>query len=160
MRDGEHCASFPRVSQAGDAALAGSEGMLTVDAIDHLVLHVRDVDVSAAWYAQMLGMVREDRPAASGDIRTSMMFGQNKINLRPLTATQKDWFTGRMPCPGSDDLCFLTEASPDDVAAHFREQGAQIILGPVIKSGARGPICSVYVRDPDGNLVEVSSYRA
>lgn len=133
--------------------------MLTVEAVDHLVFNVRDVDVSARWYEQILGMVREDRAAPSGDIRTSMRFGQNKINLRPLSATQQDWFTGQSPCAGSDDLCFLTQAHPDDVATHFQQNGVEIVLGPTTKSGARGPICSVYVRDPDGNLIEVSSYR-
>jgi catechol 2,3-dioxygenase-like lactoylglutathione lyase family enzyme len=134
--------------------------MLTVGAVDHLVFNVRDVDVSARWYEQVLGMVREERQAPSGDIRTSMRFGQNKINLRPLSATQETWFTGRMPCPGSDDICFLTETGPDDVARHFRENGVEIVLGPVSKIGARGTICSVYVRDPDGNLVEVASYQS
>ncbi|TPG46531.1 VOC family protein [Sphingomonas glacialis] len=132
--------------------------MLTVKAVDHLVFNVRNVDASARWYEQVLGMVREDRQAPSGDIRTSMVFGQNKINLRPLNATQEAWFTGMTPCPGSDDICFLTETSPDDVARHFRENGVEIVLGPVTKSGALGAIRSVYVRDLDGNLVEVSSY--
>lgn len=132
--------------------------MLTVGAVDHLVFNVRDVDVSARWYEQVLGMIREDRQAPSGECRTSMTFGHNKINLRPLSATQEAWFTGRTPCPGSDDICFLTETSPADVVRHFQEHGVEIVLGPVTKSGALGPICSVYVRDPDGNLVEVSSY--
>ena len=63
-----------------------------------------------------------------------------------------------MPTAGSEDLCFLTTTAPDQVAEHFRSCGVEIITGPVTKSGARGPIRSVYVRDPDGNLIEVSSY--
>jgi catechol 2,3-dioxygenase-like lactoylglutathione lyase family enzyme len=133
--------------------------MLTVEAFDHLVLNVRNVDVSAAWYERVLGMTREDAEPAPGQaVRTSVKFGNNKINLRPMTATQEDWFTGATPQAGSDDLCFLTGTSPDDVVDHFRKCCVEIVLGPVIKKGARGPIRSVYVRDPDGNLIEVSSY--
>lgn len=133
--------------------------MLSVEAIDHLVLTVRDPEVSAAWYARVLGMVREDRPAPSGGApRTSMRFGRCKINLRPATATAAEWFTGQAPAPGAADVCLLTSASPEEVASHFRRERVEIVLGPVGKHGALGPIRSVYVRDPDGNLVEVSSY--
>lgn len=134
--------------------------MLTVTAFDHIVLAVRDVDVSAAWYETVLGMVRQDSPATSGGAaRTSVSFGRNKINLRPLDATQTSWFTARAPAAGSADLCFLTEARADDVVAHFERCAVEIVTGPVVKQGTLGPICSVYVRDPDGNLIEVSSYR-
>lgn len=133
--------------------------MLTVEAIDHLVFNVRDVEVSALWYERVLGMVRERGQTPSGEIRTSMKFGRNKINLRPLSATQEEWFTGQSPCAGSDDLCLLTQVHPDDVAEHFRKNDVAIVVGPVTKRGACGDICSVYVRDPDGNLIEVSSYR-
>jgi catechol 2,3-dioxygenase-like lactoylglutathione lyase family enzyme len=133
--------------------------MLSIDAIDHLVLTVRDVEVSAAWYARVLGMAREDRPAPAGGLgRTSMRFGRQKINLRPAAATQAEWFTGQAPAPGGGDLCLLTSASPDEVTAHFRREGVEIVSGPVARHGALGLIRSVYVRDPDGNLIEVSSY--
>lgn len=131
--------------------------MLSIEAIDHLVFNVRDVDVSADWYERVLGMHRQVSPSPAGD-RTSMMFGSNKINLRPVDASQDDWFTAEAPAAGSVDLCFLTATSPPDVAAHMRRLGIGIVLGPARKSGARGPIRSVYVRDPDGNLIEVSSY--
>lgn len=88
-----------------------------------------------------------------------MMFGANKINLRPADASQESWFTARSPCVGGEDLCFLTIAEPDAVAQHFTTHGIEIVTGPVTKSGARGPIESIYVRDPDGNLIEISSYR-
>jgi catechol 2,3-dioxygenase-like lactoylglutathione lyase family enzyme len=133
--------------------------MLTVETVDHLVFNVCDVEASARWYARVLGMVREDSQAPSGEIRVSMMFGQNKINLRPLNATQENWFTGKMPCAGSGDICFLTQTSPADLVRHFQQNDVEIILGPVTKSGACGPIRSVYIRDPDGSLIEVSSYR-
>lgn len=133
--------------------------MLHVTAFDHVVLNVQDVERAAEWYARVLGMERRDAPPAEGGtVRTSMMFGRNKINLRPLSATQEEWFTGLSPQPGSDDLCFLTELPPAQVADHFRRNGIAIELGPVIKQGARGDIVSVYVRDPDGNLIEVASY--
>jgi len=132
--------------------------MLTIEAIDHIVFNVRDVDASADWYERVLGMNRVNATSEGGVQRTSMTFGQNKINLRPIDASQESWFTGKAPSAGGQDLCFLTNISPAAVAAHFRSSGIDIELGPVTKNGARGPICSVYVRDPDGNLIEVSSY--
>ncbi|GAA0674120.1 catechol 2,3-dioxygenase-like lactoylglutathione lyase family enzyme [Sphingomonas insulae] len=132
--------------------------MLTINAIDHIVFNVRDVETSARWYEAVLGMNRTDVRSDRGEPRTSMTFGQNKINLRPIDASQERWFTGRAPSAGGQDLCFLTSLSPDAVAAHFRNCDVDIEAGPVTKKGARGPICSVYVRDPDGNLIEVSSY--
>ncbi|MDQ1229659.1 MULTISPECIES: VOC family protein [unclassified Sphingomonas] len=132
--------------------------MLTIEAIDHIVFNVRDVEVSAEWYGRVLGMKRVDARSDGGEQRTSVAFGGNKINLRPIDASQEDWFTGKAPSVGGQDLCFLTDRSPEEVVAHFRSCDVEVESGPVTKSGARGPICSVYVRDPDGNLVEVSSY--
>ena len=94
-------------------------------------------------------MVREERSTDGGATRTSMRFGHNKINLRPVTASQ---------AAGSDDLCFLTQEPPEAVIADLAQHGVAVELGPVIKAGARGPIRSVYVRDPDGNLIEIASY--
>jgi len=133
---------------------------LTIDAIDHLVVNVRDVDVAAAWYQRVLGMVREDfNPGPGRTPRTSMKFGRQKINLRPIAATKQDWFTADNEGAGSDDLCFLTAASPQAVADHLRACGVAIIEGPTDKRGALGTIVSVYCRDPDGSLIEISSYR-
>ena len=132
---------------------------LTVTALDHLVINVGDVERSAAWYAKVLGVAREDfDPGQGKPKRTSIKFGQQKINLRPVGADTVEWFTGAAPAAGSDDLCFLTDASPAAVVAHFRDCGLSIEEGPVRKQGARGPLQSVYCRDPDGNLIEVSSY--
>ncbi|MEH3036081.1 MAG: VOC family protein [Sphingomonas adhaesiva] len=131
---------------------------MKVKAFDHIVFNVRDVEASAAWYARVLGMEREDSRADDGSTRTSMTFGNNKINLRPISASQQAWFTARTPAAGSVDLCFLTDTPPHAVADHFRALGIAIEQGPIIKKGARGPIRSVYVRDPDGSLIEVSSY--
>ena len=131
---------------------------MKVKAVDHIVLNVADVEAAAAWYTRVLGMDRKAARSDDGAERTSLVFGPNKINLRPASASQDDWFTARTPTAGSDDLCFLIDAAPPEVVAHFRRCGVEVELGPVTKSGARGSICSVYVRDPDGNLIEVSSY--
>ena len=130
---------------------------VTVTAIDHVVLNVSDVEASAAWYVKALGVTREDTDHG-GRMRTAIHFGQQKINLRPAGADLVEWFTGRTVAPGSDDLCFLTDTTPDAVAAHFSALGIAIEAGPDTRQGARGAIHSVYCRDPDGNLVEVSSY--
>ena len=132
---------------------------LTVTALDHIVINVRDVEASAAWYGRVVGATREDAGQGAGKpARTAVKFGVQKINLRPITASTIDWFTGARPQPGSDDFCFLTDTPPDEVAGHLTELGIAIEEGPVTKQGARGPIRSVYCRDPDGNLVEIASY--
>jgi len=104
-------------------------------------------------------MKREVKERAPGKMRTSMHFGRQKINLRPISATQKEWFTGRQVAAGSDDLCFLTGSTPQQVVDHFKACGVEIEVGPGDKQGAMGTIVSVYCRDPDGNLIEVSSYK-
>ncbi|WP_158807471.1 VOC family protein [Beijerinckia sp. L45] len=134
---------------------------LTIDAIDHIVLNVSDVETSAAWYQRLLGFGREDFDPGHGKARrTSITFGQQKINLRPAGADLVEWFTGACPTPGSDDLCFLTQAEPPAVVAHLQACGVAIEEGPIRKQGARGALRSVYCRDPDGNLVEISSYES
>ena len=133
---------------------------VVVDAIDHIVINVRDVDVAAAWYQRVLGMTRDvwDAGPGRGPV-ISMKFGRQKINVRPIAATQEQWFTGRQVAPGSDDLCFLTKSSPQEVADHLRACGVAIEVGPIEKRGAMGTIVSVYCRDPDGSLIEISSYK-
>jgi catechol 2,3-dioxygenase-like lactoylglutathione lyase family enzyme len=131
-----------------------------VEAIDHIVINVRDVDVAAAWYQRVLGMTREDwQPGPGKTGRTTVKFGRQKVNLRPISASQQEWFTGKQVAPGSDDLCFLTKSPPQAVADHLSACGVAIELGPTEKRGAMGTIVSVYCRDPDGNLIEVSSYK-
>ncbi|HTR84471.1 MAG TPA: VOC family protein [Reyranella sp.] len=131
---------------------------LTVDALDHLVVNVRDVEIAAAWYQRVLGMAREEHESHAGKV-VSVKFGRQKINLRPITASKRDWFTADHETAGSDDLCFLTSASPDVVVEHLRACGVAIEEGPAEKRGARGVIISVYCRDPDGSLIEISSYK-
>ena len=132
---------------------------IVVEAIDHIVINVRDVDIAAAFYQRVLGMTREDWSPRPGSKVSTVKFGRQKINLRPVSATQEEWFTGKAVAPGSDDLCFLTKAKPQEVVEHFRACGVVIEEGPSEKRGAMGTIVSVYCRDPDGNLIEVSSYK-
>jgi catechol 2,3-dioxygenase-like lactoylglutathione lyase family enzyme len=128
----------------------------TIDRIDHIVLNVTNVEISAAWYQRVLGMEREDFGAQH---RTALKFGGQKINLRPIDANVGSWPTGVNADPGAGDLCFITAVPPDEVIGHLHDNGVQILQGPVEKAGALGPILSVYCRDPDGNLVEISSYQ-
>lgn len=132
---------------------------VVVEALDHIVINVKDVETAAAWYERVLGMKRVVTEPRPGRKVTSMHFGRQKINLRPIIATQEQWFTGKTVAPGSDDLCFLTTSTPQQVADHFRRCGVAIEEGPGEKLGALGIIVSVYCRDPDGNLIEVSSYK-
>jgi catechol 2,3-dioxygenase-like lactoylglutathione lyase family enzyme len=127
-----------------------------VDRLDHLVITCRDVEISASWYQRVLGMEREE---FGPHRRTSLRFGGQKINLRPINATQEEWFTGAAGgVPGTDDLCFVVTMKSDQVAEYLRACGVTVEVGPVAKAGALGPIMSVYCRDPDGNLIEIASY--
>jgi catechol 2,3-dioxygenase-like lactoylglutathione lyase family enzyme len=129
----------------------------TIDRIDHIVLNVASVEISAAWYQRVLGMEREDFGLQH---RTALKFGGQKINLRPIDADVRSWPTGVCADAGAGDLCFITAVPPDEVIGHLHDNGVQILQGPVEKAGALGPILSVYCRDPDGNLVEISSYQS
>ena len=131
-----------------------------VNAIDHLVINVSDVARSAQWYAVVLGMeIRVFDPGHGKTARTSLVFGDQKINVRPLGADKVEWFTADRETAGSDDLCFLTSSTPEQVVAHLKSCGVAIEEGPVMKQGTRGVLRSVYCRDPDGSLIEISSYQ-
>jgi catechol 2,3-dioxygenase-like lactoylglutathione lyase family enzyme len=130
-----------------------------VDALDHIVINVSDVARSADWYKTILGMeIRVFDPGHGKAVRTSLVFGNQKINVRPLDADKVEWFTADHETGGSDDLCFLTSSTPEQVVAHLTACGVAIEEGPVLKQGARGVLRSVYCRDPDGSLIEISSY--
>ena len=132
-----------------------------VHALDHLVINVADVARSAEWYRKVLGMeIKVFDPGQGGTPRTSLMFGNQKINVRPYDADKVEWFTADYETAGSDDLCFLTSASPAEVVAHLNACKVAIEQGPVAKQGARGTLRSVYCRDPDGSLIEISSYES
>jgi catechol 2,3-dioxygenase-like lactoylglutathione lyase family enzyme len=97
-------------------------------------------------------------PGQGKTLRTSLVFGSQKINLRPVGADKVEWFTADHETAGGDDLCFLTSNTPDEVVAHLRARGVAIEEGPAARQGAHGTLRSVYCRDPDGNLIEISSY--
>lgn len=132
---------------------------LTVQALDHLVVQVTDLEASAKWYARVLGMTREDVSPTDGNRRrTEMKFGRQKINLRPIAMSKEDWFTADHEAAGGEDLCFLTNSKPDEVVRHLQAQGVAIVAGPGPRRGAQGTLMSVYCRDPDGALIEIASY--
>ena len=127
---------------------------MRVRSIDHLVLTVKDIAATVAFYSDALGMEAEEFEAADGSQRHALKFGAQKINLHQ--AGEEFGPRAVQATVGSGDLCFLCEGSIEDWEAHLRGQGIEIELGPVLRTGATWPITSVYVRDPDGNLVEVS----
>src|SRR5450756_514164 len=108
-----------------------------VSAFDHIVINVADVARSAQWYQKILGMeIRAFDPGPGKTPRTSLIFGQQKINVRPRDADKVEWFTAdHETC--SDDLCFLTSNTPEQVVAHLTACGVAIEQGPVSKQGAR-----------------------
>ena len=123
-----------------------------IDRLDHLVLTVADVDATVAFYVRVLGMAA----VTFGAGRRALAFGAQKINLHAAGAELAPH--ALHPAPGSADLCLVTKVSLADALAHVRGCGVTIEEGPVMRTGATGPIESFYFRDPDGNLIEVSNY--
>ena len=127
----------------------------TVDRLDHLVLNVRDVAMTTAWYQRVLGMSHEEYGQHR---RSALVFGGQKLNLRPAETDERSWSTARAVAPGTADMCFVTAVGSADVVAHLHDCGVMVELGPVARLGALGPMMSVYCRDPDGNLIEIATY--
>lgn len=128
-----------------------------LETLDHLVLTVRDIEATVAFYTRVLGM-RETRftpPGENKSERVALSYGRQKINLHQ----QGREFDpkARTPTPGSADLCFIAGWSLQDVIAHLKAEGVPVIEGPSQRTGAMGPIMSIYIRDPDGNLIEISN---
>lgn len=119
--------------------------------LDHLVLTVADVEATCRWYARTLGM----EPIHFAEGRRALHFGQTKINLHPAGAEFEP--KALRPTPGSADLCFVTCEPLAQVETHLRSLGVAVELGPVERTGASGPLLSLYIRDPDGNLVEIAN---
>jgi len=126
----------------------------SVKSLDHLVLTVADIDATVAFYAKALGMRAETFRPADGTIRTALKFGEQKINLHLSGAEFEP--KAYAPGPGSGDLCFLTETPLADWRSHLASLSIDVELGPVPRTGATSPITSIYLRDPDGNLIEIS----
>lgn len=120
--------------------------------LDHLVLTVADIDITCRFYERVMGM--EVVTFAGG--RKALAFGQQKINLHPHGREFEP--KAQAPTPGSADLCFITAMPLAEVIAHLQACGVPVLEGPVARTGAVGPITSVYFRDPDLNLIEVSNY--
>ncbi len=124
---------------------------MKIVSLDHLVLTVRDIDASVLFYTTIMGM----ELSVFGNNRKALSFGSQKINLHQF----KNEFAPKAdaPTPGSADLCFLTLTPISEVIADLKAKGVDILEGPVQRTGAIGPILSVYFRDPDLNLIEVSN---
>jgi catechol 2,3-dioxygenase-like lactoylglutathione lyase family enzyme len=124
---------------------------MKIDSLDHLVLTVKDIDATASFYSKILGM---DIVTFGAD-RKALCFGVQKINLHQ----HRNEFEPKAhePMPGSADLCFITSVPIPEVVSHLNSCNVAVIEGPVQRTGATGPILSVYFRDPDMNLIEVSN---
>lgn len=125
---------------------------MRIDRLDHLVLTVADIRRTAEFYERVLGM----QPVTFGDGRLALRFGKTKINLHQ--AGQEFEPKAARPTPGSADVCLIAAESLAEVCAHLAAQTVAIEEGPVTRTGATGMIRSVYIRDPDGNLIEISNY--
>jgi catechol 2,3-dioxygenase-like lactoylglutathione lyase family enzyme len=124
---------------------------MRIDRIDHLVLTVANVQATCDFYRTTLGM----EVPTFADGRKALGFGGQKINLHQKGREFEP--KAAAPTPGAGDFCLTTSVAIDDVAAHLRANGVAIELGPVERTGARATLRSLYFRDPDGNLVEVSN---
>jgi catechol 2,3-dioxygenase-like lactoylglutathione lyase family enzyme len=120
--------------------------------IDHFVLTVASLEATCAFYQRVLGFERIDMPGRP----TALAFGSQKINVHEVSRTFEP--KAKSPTPGSGDFCLITDRPLGDVCARLEGNGVVVEIGPVERVGARGPMMSVYFRDPDGNLVEVSEY--
>ena len=123
-----------------------------IDHLDHLVLTVANIDVTVAFYTSALGMAL----VTFGE-RKALRFGEQKINLHQ---SGKEFEPKALrPTPGSGGLCFITQTPIEEVISHLNAGNYTIELGPVARDGALGAMTSIYLRDPDHNLIEISNYR-
>jgi Lactoylglutathione lyase and related lyases len=123
-----------------------------IERIDHIVLTVKDIDKTIEFYKDVLGM----KLVTFGANRRALSFGQQKINLHEYGSEFEP--KAQEPLPGSEDLCFITNRTIEEIQKHLSIKGIEIVEGPVNRTGALGPITSIYIRDPDGNLIELSNY--
>ncbi len=124
---------------------------MQIDHLDHLVLTVQDIERTCEFYARALGM----QVVTFGEGRTALHFGNQKINLHQ---KGKEFDPkAQYPTAGSADLCFLTSIPLEQVIAHLQSCHVSLLLGPVQRTGATKSLVSIYFRDPDGNLLEISN---
>ena len=127
-----------------------------ITAIDHIVLTASDPDSTVAFYCGVLGMeLQTFSPADAGPPRRALVFGNQKINIHDASSPYVPH--ARRPVAGAVDICFLSDVPLADWLRRFADNGVAVEEGPVAKTGAAGPLMSIYVRDPDGNLVEISN---
>ncbi len=124
---------------------------MKIERLDHLVLTVADIEDSSVFYSRVMGM----QVITFGAERKALAFGQQRINLHEHGKEFEP--KAIIPTPGSADLCFIVSTPMNEIILHLREQQVEIILGPILRTGAAGEIESVYFRDPDGNLIELSN---
>jgi catechol 2,3-dioxygenase-like lactoylglutathione lyase family enzyme len=129
------------------------EAVIRIDHLDHFVLTVASIARSCTFYADVLGMEVETFGAG----RKALRFGAQKINLHQ--AGREFEPKAKAPTPGSGDLCFIAATPLEETIAHLERLGVAIEVGPVDRDGAAGPIRSIYIRDPDGNLIEIANPR-
>src|SRR5438309_11124553 len=125
---------------------------MKVTTLDHLVLTVQDLDSTVDFYTRVLGMT----VSAFAEGRLALKYGTQKINLHELGSEFQP--NARRAQTGSADLCFLSEDGLENWMDFLEQEGVDVIEGPVRRTGALGPMDSLYCRDPDGNLVEISNY--
>jgi len=125
---------------------------IQMERIDHIVLTVRDIEATCRFYEEALGM----KGVSFAGGRKALTFGDQKINLHK--AGEEFEPKAANPTPGSADLCLIASVGLAEFMAHLKALGIKILEGPVLRMGAMGPLRSVYLRDPDGNLIEVGSY--
>jgi catechol 2,3-dioxygenase-like lactoylglutathione lyase family enzyme len=127
---------------------------MKIDSIDHVVFTVKDIEATCDFYSKVLGM----KIVTFGQGRKALAFGSQKINLQQL-GRESTLIAGK-PTSRSADICFITSVPLSEVVTHLSSFGVKLIGGPIERDGARGVMMSVYFRDPDLNLVEVSNYRS
>ncbi|RWE40303.1 MAG: VOC family protein [Mesorhizobium sp.] len=143
---------MPPSRPSSPAAATSKEEVALIVGIDHFVLTVASLDATCAFYQRVLGFERVDTPGRP----TALAFGSQKINVHEISRTFEP--KAKSPTPGSGDFCLITERPLDEFLAVLEANQVMVELGPVERIGAQGPMMSVYFRDPDGNLVEVSQY--
>jgi len=141
-------------SQFPNAMDQSHEASCTVTSLDHIVLTVANIEATVAWYEKFLGMKHEEFSSSKGDTRHALKFGSQKINLHKSDAEFEP--KAHVPTPGSADLCFLTKTSVDELLTKFHDARIHVEEdGKVVeRTGATGTLKSIYLRDPDANLVE------
>jgi catechol 2,3-dioxygenase-like lactoylglutathione lyase family enzyme len=126
--------------------------VINIDRIDHVVLTCRSIEATCEFYRRVLGM----RVVTFGEGRTALAFGRQKFNLHQAGREFKP--KADRPVPGSADFCLVTDTPMPEILAHLAREGVKVVEGPTEKTGAIGRLLSVYLRDPDANLVEISNY--